>query len=112
VPVAVLLGLAFAGPVSAIAVAAERDPFNPLFRFGIIPMFLFSGTFFPVTQLPHGLREIAYATPLWNAVDLTRHLTFGNVHAERALLHVAYLALWIAVGVAITYRAHRRKLIK
>ena len=65
------IGLAFAAPVSAFSAWLERDEvFNPLFRFGVMPMFLFSGTFFPVTRLPHGLREVAYATPLWHGVDL------------------------------------------
>jgi lipooligosaccharide transport system permease protein len=112
VPVGVLCGLAYAGPISAVAVYAERDPFNPLFRFGIMPMFLFSGTFFPVTQLPHVLREVAYAIPLWHAVDLTRHLTFGTVTLGNAVGHVAYLLAWIVAGVWITHRAHRRRLVK
>ena len=52
-PVAVLTGLAFAAPIDAFAVTREKDQgFAMLFRFGMIPMFLFSGTFFPVTQLP------------------------------------------------------------
>jgi lipooligosaccharide transport system permease protein len=112
IPVGVLCGLAYGAPVSALAVYAERDPFNPLFRFGIMPMFLFSGTFFPVTQLPHGLREVAYAIPLWHAVDLTRSLTLGHPHLLRAVGHVAYLLAWIVAGVWITYRAHRARLVK
>jgi lipooligosaccharide transport system permease protein len=75
-------------------------------------MFLFSGTFFPVTQLPHGLREIAYAIPLWHAVDLTRHLTLGGATLLNAVGHVAYLLAWIVAGVWITNRAHRGKLVR
>src|SRR5205823_12008607 len=52
-PAGVLTGLAFAAPIAAYAVTLERDgPLSALFRFGIVPMFLFSGTFFPVSQLP------------------------------------------------------------
>src|SRR5260370_36598441 len=73
-PVGLLTGLAFAAPIAAYAVTLERDSgLSALFRFGIIPMFLFSGTFFPVSQLPAALRPGAYVTPLWHGVDLSRH---------------------------------------
>ena len=111
VPVDVLLGLALAGPVSAVAISAERDPFNPLFRFVITPMFLFSGVFYPITQLPHGLREIAYATPLYQAASFDRGLTLGTISADRALLRVLYFLVFIAVGVVLARRAYRKKLI-
>lgn len=110
-PAGVLVGLAFAIPVSAVSITAQKDPFNPLFRFGITPLFLFSGTFFPITRLPHGLRELAYATPLWHGVDLMRGLTLGTATPLRSLVHVAYFAVWIAVATWIAYRAYRKKLI-
>jgi len=110
-PVGVLIGLSFAIPVSAIAITAEKDPFNPLFRFGVTPLFLFSGTFFPITRLPHGLRELAYATPLWHGVDLMRSLTLGTATPLRSLVHVAYFAVWISVATGLAYRAYRKKLI-
>ncbi|HJU48470.1 MAG TPA: ABC transporter permease [Gaiellaceae bacterium] len=113
VPVALLVGLAFAGPIVTWAASTEaNDWFNPLFRFFIVPMFLFSGTFFPVTELPRLLEWVAYATPLWHGVDLTRQLTLGDVRAGSALLHVAYLLAWTVVGAALALRAYRRRLIK
>ena len=112
VPVAVLLGLAHAAPVSAFSAWLERDEgFNALFRFGVMPMFLFSGTFFPVTRLPHPFREIAYATPLWHGVDLVRHLTLGTVTFWPSLGHAAYLALWVAAGVLLARRTFTRRLV-
>jgi lipooligosaccharide transport system permease protein len=110
--VAVAVGLAFAAPVSALSAWAEEEIFNPLFRFVITPMFLFSGTFFPVTRLPHGLRELAYATPLWHGVDGVRRLTLGTATPGRMLLHFAYLLAFAAVGAYFSYRAHRGKLVK
>jgi lipooligosaccharide transport system permease protein len=111
-PAAVLLGLAFSAPVVAFAAWLERDEgFNALFRFGITPMFLFGGTFFPITRLPHGFREIAYATPLWHGVDLMRHLTLGTATLGLSLVHVAYLALWAAVGLLLAQRTFMRKLV-
>ena len=93
-PAGVLTGLAFAAPIAAYAVTLERDgPLSALFRFGIVPMFLFSGTFFPVSQLPAALQPIAYITPLWHGVDLCRHLALGRASLLGSLAHVAYLAL-------------------
>src|SRR5437764_13186324 len=66
-PAAVLTGLAFAAPIAAYAITLERDAaLTAIFRFAIIPMFLFSGTFFPISQLPAALRPVAYVTPLWH----------------------------------------------
>jgi lipooligosaccharide transport system permease protein len=110
-PVVVLVGLAFAAPVSALSAWAENEIFNPLFRFAITPMFLFSATFFPVTRLPQGLRELAYVTPLWHGVDLVRHLTLGTATLGLSLLHVAYLALWFLAGVALARRAYAGRLV-
>lgn len=110
-PVVVLVGLAFAAPVSALSAWAENEIFNPLFRFAITPMFLFSATFFPVTRLPQGLRELAYVTPLWHGVDLVRHLTLGTATPGLSLLHIAYLALWFLAGVALARRAYAGRLV-
>jgi lipooligosaccharide transport system permease protein len=111
VPLCVLVGLAFAGPISALSAYAEDEVFNPLFRFIVTPMFLFAGIFFPVTRLPHVLREIAYATPLWNGVDVARHLTLGEPDAARAALQVGYLVLWFAFGIWIARWAYRKRLV-
>jgi lipooligosaccharide transport system permease protein len=111
IPLCILIGLAFAGPVSALSAWADEEVFNPLFRFGIMPMFLFSGSFFPVTRLPHGLRELAYATPLWHGVDLMRHLTLGTATWGWSLIHVGYLLLWAAGGYWLAQAAYRKKLV-
>jgi lipooligosaccharide transport system permease protein len=109
--VAIAIGLAFAAPVSAVSAWAEEEVFNPLFRFVITPMFLFSGTFFPVTRLPHGLRELAYATPLWHGVKAVRSLTLGTARVGPEVFHVAYLLAFALAGAYLSYRAHRKKLV-
>ena len=69
-PAATLTGLAFAAPIAAWAVTVKSEnSFAYLFRFGMMPLMLFSGTFFPLSQLPGWLRLLAYATPLWHGVD-------------------------------------------
>ncbi len=103
-PAAVLTGLAFAAPVSAFAATQDKDSsFSTLYRFAIIPMFLFSGTFFPISQLPAWLQAVAYATPLYHGVALCRDLTLGQV-AWSDVGHVAYLCACVVIG----YMAGRR----
>ncbi|GAB2680457.1 ABC transporter permease [Thalassiella azotivora] len=111
-PAAVLTGTAFAASVYAFATAQENDQgFNVLFRFVVTPMFLFSGTFFPVDQLPGWLQPVAWVTPLWHGVELCRSLTLGTVEVGPAALHVAYLLLWVAGGVAVALRCLGRRLV-
>lgn len=103
-PVVALVAVAAAAPVTAFAASIENDSyFSLLFRFGLIPATLFSGVFFPVTQLPALFRPLAYLSPLWHGVVLSRSATLGEIPAGESwwtmLLHVAYLVLWGAVGL-------------
>jgi lipooligosaccharide transport system permease protein len=111
IPAAVLTGMAFSTPVVAFAAVNENDAgFAALFRFVVTPLFLFGGVFFPVEQLPPGLEQLAYATPLWHGVALSRGLALGTSTAGGVLLHCAYLSAWIAVGAWLAARAYRRRL--
>jgi lipooligosaccharide transport system permease protein len=110
-PVTVLTGLAFATPIEAYAVTRDKDQsFAMLFRFGMIPMFLFSGTFFPITQLPAWIRPLAYVTPLWHGVALCRALSLGRADLLGAAGHVAYLVAITAAGLIAGARTYRRRL--
>ena len=110
-PAAVLTGMAFASPIEAYAMTCKKETsFAMLFRFGIIPLFLFSGTFFPVSQLPAVVRPLAYVTPLWHGVALCRALSLGSVQPASAAVHVAYLVAITAAGIAVGNRAYRRRL--
>ena len=112
VPVAVLIGTAFSMPMAALAARVEDDrTFVTIFRFLIVPMFLFSGTFFPISQLPLGFELIAYVTPIWHGVELCRMLTLGTVEPWAALGHAAYLLAWTLVGFELARRAYRRSLL-
>src|SRR5688500_7610252 len=92
VPVAVLLGTAHSMPLAALSARVEDDRvFVTMFRFLIVPMFLFSGTFFPVSQLPLAFEVVAAVTPIWHGVELCRMLTLGDADLLLALGHVAYL---------------------
>ena len=112
VPVAVLIGTAFSMPIAALAARVEDGrTFVTIFRFLIVPMFLFSGTFFPISQLPLGFELIAYVTPIWHGVELCRMLTLGTVEAWAALGHTAYLLAWTFVGFELARRSYRRRLL-
>ena len=110
-PAGILTGIAFAAPVAAFAATQDKDSaFSTLYRFAIIPMFLFSGTFFPVSQLPTWLQAVAYVTPLFHGVALCRDLTLGQV-GWADLGHVAYLGACVAVGYAAARRTFARRLV-
>ncbi len=111
VPAAVLTGMAFAAPIAAFAVTQDRDlAFAALTRFAIVPMFMFSGTLFPVEQLPGAIEPIAYVTPLWHGADLARDLSLGEADAGSALVHTGYLGLWVVAGAAVATITFRRRL--
>jgi lipooligosaccharide transport system permease protein len=111
-PAAILTGAAFAAPVAAFTASLDGpEGLANLMRFGIIPLYLFSGTFFPVTQLPWLLRPVAYVTPLWHGVDLCRTVALGTATAGGVIGHVAYLLLWTGAGAVVAVSRFRRRLV-
>jgi lipooligosaccharide transport system permease protein len=115
IPAAVLTGMAFAAPIAAFS-ATQRTPskFNVIFRFGITPLFLFSGTFFPIESLPSFLQPIAWLSPLWHGVDLTRGLVLGTLadHPAVMLAHVVILVTIVAVSTWATVQMIERRLVR
>jgi len=112
IPVTVLVGLSFSGPIAAWAAHTETEvSFVAIFRFLILPMFLFSGTFFPISSLPAALEALAYVTPLWHGVSLCRQLTLGDVAIWKAFGHLAYLVSFAAVGLAFARYTYRKRLV-
>ena len=109
---AVLTGMAFGAPVMAFTASREGpEAMSSLFRFGIVPLFLFSGTFFPVSELPDWMEPIAHATPLWHGVELTRAAALGSETTIAPMWNVLYLVAWFAIGVALAVRALRRRMV-
>ncbi|MFP4071608.1 MAG: ABC transporter permease [Desulfovibrionales bacterium] len=99
------IGMYFTGITPTI------DMFNlPIFLF-ITPMFLFSGTFFPVSTLPEWARYISLLFPLYHLVELTRFLTMGRMESA-PLVNIVYLLLFAALFLWLSLRAMRRRLIK
>jgi len=112
IPAAVLTGLAFAAPIVAFAAGQQNDTgFSTIYRFGLIPLFLFSGTFFPIGQLPGWLQPVAQATPLYHGVALCRGLVLGHLRVSSAFAHVAYLVALTVVGFVLARRSYQRRLV-
>jgi lipooligosaccharide transport system permease protein len=110
--VQLLIGLAFATPIFALTAAMKDESgFALIFRLGMIPLFLFSGAFFPITNLNPAMEWLARVTPLWHGVDLSRMLVLGNVDVSTALVHVAYLSVLAALGWMLTVRNLKKRLI-
>ena len=110
-PIGILIGLATVAPMTAFTANRENtEALTAVFRFGILPMYLFSGTFFPITQLPDWLRSLATVTPLWHAVELARRVALGHDSSLPAWQHVGYLVLVFVVGAALTFRSVSRRL--
>jgi lipooligosaccharide transport system permease protein len=100
IPAAILGASVFAAALNGYAVAQESDiPFAVIMRIGLFPLFLFSGTFFPTSQLPDWLEPVSWLSPLWHAVELCRAATTGSAPSAGTVLeHVAFLVVCLLAG--------------
>jgi lipooligosaccharide transport system permease protein len=111
IPAAGLCAAAFSSLLAAYSIGLDSDlSFPMIMRLGVLPLFLFSGTFFPVSQLPAGLRPLAVFSPLWHGVELARAATTGTFDAGPDLAHVAVLLAVVAVGAVLGVRRFTRRL--
>src|SRR5205823_4025960 len=105
--------MAVAACVTAHSARVESDAsFSPIFRFIVLPMTLFAGTFFPVDALPGWIRPLAWITPLWHGTELARGLSFGWLEFWPALGHLGYLLAMFGVGAWLAARNYRIRLTK
>jgi lipooligosaccharide transport system permease protein len=111
VAAAVLTGLAFASPIMAFTATRRTDEqFSTIFRFIVLPLYLFSGTFFPVEQLPAPLQALAWLTPTYHGAALARDLVLGRAEILLVAVHAGFLVAVIGVGVAAALVTFRRAL--
>lgn len=116
IPPAILTGIAFTTVVTAWTLTREDGrSLSSLFRFGIVPLFLFSGTFFPIAQLPGFLQPVAYATPLFHGVELVRKIALPEATDQIVTpmpmwIHVTYLLAMAAAGVYLSIRFLDRRI--
>ena len=111
IPAGVLTGVAFSAAIMGYAATLKSGGhFSVVFRFVITPLFLFSGVFFPVAQFPEPLRTIAWFTPLFHGVELARGLMLGTIQSPIWIVHIAYLLIMLAIGIAASLRTFGGKL--
>jgi lipooligosaccharide transport system permease protein len=72
----------------------------------MLPMFLFSATFFPISVYPEGIQVMIQCFPLWHGVELIRMLTTGEVTAM-IWVHIGYYVVMLGVGVVVVSRRLR-----
>ncbi len=110
-PGAVLIGFAFAATgMGATCYMRTWQDFD-FVTMALVPMFLFSGTFYPLAIYPRAIQLVIECTPLYQGVALLRGLTLGAV--EHSLLgHAAYLALMGLAGCTVTARRLARLLLR
>ena len=112
IPLAFLAGLAFAAiGMFFTGVIPSIDMFNlPIFLF-ITPMFLFSGTFFPLSGIPHWAAVLTLMFPLYHVVELTRFFCIGTM-ASNPVFNLSYLVAFTAIFGLMALWAMKRRLIK
>jgi lipooligosaccharide transport system permease protein len=112
VPIATLGAMAMAAPITiySATVETERGGFAAIYRFVVMPMFLFSGTFYPVSALPGWGRALAWLSPLWHATEVARWASLGSLRlssgvgrlsAVGLLEHLAFLTVLTVGGVVL-----------
>lgn len=103
----VLAGLAFGVPLMAYAGSIEDDKgqFALVQRFVFMPMFLFSGTFYPLDVLPIWLQWIGWLSPVWHGAELGRLATYrSDIGGGMVAVHIAYLVVLAVVGYVLARR--------
>jgi lipooligosaccharide transport system permease protein len=110
VPVAILIGFAFAGAGLGATTFMRSFVDFDLVNVAIIPMFLFSGVFFPVSRYPEGLQWVVRLTPLYQGVVLERALVLGTV-GPGLMLPVLYLLVMGSVGLRVAGRRLNKLLL-
>ena len=111
VPVAVLAAMSIGIAIMAYTARIEQDKgqMAMIMRFGITPLLLFSGTFFPLAQLPVYLQWIGWISPLWHSTELGRVLNYGL--AEPLWLSVAHIAYPVAI-IIVCLRMSQRVFVR
>jgi lipooligosaccharide transport system permease protein len=112
VPIAILTGFAFS-PVAAwsATITEDRGQFNIVNRLIVMPLSLFSGTVFPLSQLPIFLQWIGWISPIWHGSELARQFSYGPTEPIwLSVIHVVYLVVLAVFGWQLTVRIAVKRL--
>lgn len=110
---AILLGMSWGFAMLAYAsfIKEEGDWLVLIMRFVIAPMFMFSGTFYQLENMPQLVQNIAWASPLWHAAELARGWSYGSPDANM-LWHWVFLIALGAIGASVAYPQFKRRLAR
>ena len=114
IPLMIFAGGAFGAFMLGITAGVKNDDyfFSVLGRLVIAPLFLFSGTFFPLTSMPIFLQPIGWISPLWHATELGRHFSYGQpISSTLILIHFGYLIALTAIGFQLSYKRFTARLL-
>jgi lipooligosaccharide transport system permease protein len=103
IPAATLIAFGFAALGMAVTSYMSNIQQMQWINFFLLPMFLFSGTFFPVSVFPDWIQVIVKALPLWQGVEMIRAFTLGNIGPE-LIGHIVYFLVMIVAGLLFTTR--------
>ena len=115
IPTAIFAGISFGALMQAVAAKLENENifFVILGRFIMMPLFLFSGTFFPLSSMPFFLQWIGWVSPLWHATELGRSLTYGHAISTTMMwVHFLVLLTMLVSGLYLSARIFTRRLTK
>lgn len=115
IPIAIFAGGSFGAVMLAVASHVNNEDmfFTIVGRFLIGPMFLFSGTFYPLSTLPIGLQFFGWISPLWHATELGRFATYGHhISPAMVVVHILFLLVMLVLGLFSAFRQYTRRLAK
>jgi lipooligosaccharide transport system permease protein len=113
IPAGVFAGAAVAHVMLAVSAYVTNDEglFSVIGQFVIAPMFMFSGTFYPLSLMPVYLQWIGWISPLWHATEIGRYLTYDHpIDTGLLIVHFAYLAVIMVIGTIIAERRYAWRL--
>lgn len=113
IPIAIFSGAAFGAVMLAFASYTENEDkfFTIVGRFIVGPMFLFSGTFYPITNMPLAVQVFGWISPLWHSIELGRYATYGHkISLTMVIIHFTYLLAMLVLGLFFAFRQYSRRL--
>ena len=113
IPIAIFSGAAYGAVMLAFAAYTKNEDkfFTIVGRFIVGPMFLFSGTFYPITNMPLAVQVFGWVSPLWHSIELGRYATYGHkISMTMVIVHFTYLLAMLILGLFFAFRQYSRRL--
>ncbi|KNC19683.1 ABC transporter [Arthrobacter sp. RIT-PI-e] len=111
IPAAVVVAFGFASFGMGITSFMKTFQQMEWVNFVMLPMFLFSATFYPLSVYPQGIQWFIQALPLWHGVELLRQISVASF-STATLIHLAYFLVMIVVGMLLTTLRLRKLFLK